>query len=316
MVIPSVRRRAAGAIALLSAFGLVAAACAPPPPSRDFNFRADQVTVVQQNDPYSTFDLFGQTFCALTEVLDGCYDEPYLINIWFQFTIGEPGSARAGVVSTRAGSSSRLPAVCSVQFQAPNGICPAGSETLSLPSGTSARTGGTVSFGAMPRPDVLDLANGAPITVAGVWTWAMEQDLIAVSGPNQLAAVLRTALNAVVDGEVFGGDPDALVQFVVDLLGDAIALGGGALLNAITSQLGGDDLLGSRMYIFLGSSGLLASVVDNVVPNLDGFNLGISSAGIPDVLGISINSTSSRSFRNQVFDRDGTHVYRFITRNS
>lgn len=319
---PSVRRSTGrrfglfGIVALASVFGLVAAACVPPAPSSDFTFRADQVTVVEHNDPYSTFNLFGETFCSLTEVLDGCYDEPYLINIWFKVTIGEPGSAQAGVVSTRAGSGARLPAVCAVQRQVPNGICPVGSETLDLPSGTSARTGGTVSFGPMPRPDVLDLANGAPITIAGVWSWSMEQDLIGIAGPNELASILRTALNAVAAGEVFDGGPDELVQLVVDLLGDAIAVGGGALLNSITKQLGGDDVLGSRIYVFLGSSGLLAEVVDTFVPDLEGFRLGVASAGIPDVFGISVRSTASRTIRNQVFDGDGTHVYRYVTRNN
>jgi len=312
----SVRRRLAGTVAVASVFGLIAAACVPPAPSSNFTFRADQVTVVEHNDPYSTFDLFGETFCSLTEVLDGCYDEPYLINIWFKVTIGEPGSAQAGVVSTRANSGARLPAVCAVGRQVPNGICPVGSETLALPSGTSARTGGTVSFGSMPRPDVLDLAGGAPITIAGVWSWSMEQDLIGVAGTTELARILRTALNAVAAGEVFTGGPEDLVQLVVDLLGDAIALGGGALLNSITNQLGGDDVLGSRMYVFLGSSGLLAQAVDAVVPDLEGFRLGLASAGIPDVLGISVRSTASRTIRNQVFDGDGTHVYRYVTRNN
>jgi hypothetical protein len=139
----------------------------------------------------------------------------------------------------------------------------------------------------------------------------MEQDLIGVATPNQLASVLRTALNGVLANEVFNGTPEELVQFVVDLLGQAIGVGGAALLSAITSQLGGDDLLGSRMNIFIGSRGLLADVIDGVVPDLAGFNLGIASAGIPDVLGISVRSTNNRTIRNQVFDRDGVHVYRF-----
>jgi hypothetical protein len=305
------RRLVAGATALVAVLGLVGAACTPPAPPSNFTFRAEQVTVLQNNDPYSTVNVFGQLFCGIVEVLDGCYDEPYLINIWFKVTIGQPNSAQAGVVSTRADSGQRLPAVCEVGRQAPAGLCPVGSETLDLPSGTSPRTGATVTFGQMPRPDVLDLANGEPITIAGVWTWAMEQDLIGVATPNQLASVLRTALNGVLANEVFNGTPEELVQFVVDLLGQAIGVGGAALLSAITSQLGGDDLLGSRMNIFIGSRGLLADVIDGVVPDLAGFNLGIASAGIPDVLGISVRSTNNRTIRNQVFDRDGVHVYRF-----
>lgn len=293
-----VRPLAAVVVSLLCALGLVAAACAPPPPpaAPSFTFKATSVTAIDQ-----------------TEFIWGVnrYDEPYLANIWFRVKIGVANSAQAGVVSTR--SASPEPEVCKVGNQGGFGYCDAGTETYAL----SGAQQGQYTFGNVSRPDILDLLNPAnTVEVVGVWSWAMEEDWVGNPLPGTLATTIQSVLNATLAQGTIPGDVNDLAQVIIDDLGNAIALGGSALLNLLTSFLFGigDDLLSSRMYVFVGSTGTLAGLLDAASVDLTGFNLDVQSAGIPNIAGVTIRSTNPTSLTNQAYVGAGAdHRYDYST---
>lgn len=299
-----VRTRRVGFVAAFLAISVVAAACVPPaPPSAEtWSFKADQVTGVVGNDPFIKPPLIG---CSSEGILSNCYDEPYTINIWFRVKLGVPGSAQTGVVSTRSDSVS----VCAQNR--PN--CEGRPTTRAL----NDDQGGRVNFANLQRYDVIDvLANqNAPIEIVGSWVWAMEEDLAGTLNAGPIANILKNVLNDTIGSGNVPSDLNDLVQLIVDNLGQAILLGGSALLNAVTSILFGlgDDVMGSRFYIGLGVKGELANIVNSVVPDLDGFNTNLGFVGIPNVLGLTIRGLggSSQAFNDQVFNQDGRHDYNF-----
>lgn len=294
-----VRTRAAVVAAFL-ALSITAAACAPPPPSSsDWAFKADQVTAVVGNDPY-----IRPFTCGLVEgALQNCFDEAYTINIWFRVKFGVANSAQTGVVSTRSSAVS----LCAQNRTNCNG----NPNTRSL----NDTQGGRVNFPNVARLDVIDLlAGNAPLEVVGVWTWAMEEDLAGTLNPGPISNILRNVLNDTIAAGSVPSDANALVQLLVDNLGQAILLGGSVLLNALTSTLlgMGDDVMGSRFYIGVGAKGTLGGIVNAAVPDLTGFNLNLGFVGIPNVLGLTVKAlTGTQSFNGQVFNQDGRHDYNF-----
>jgi hypothetical protein len=281
----------------------IAASCAPPPPpqAETWRFKADQVTAVVGNDPFIKPPLIG---CTSEGILSNCYDEAYTINIWFRVKIGVPGSAQTGVVSSRSNAVS----LCAQN----RGSCTGNPNTRTL----NAAQGAQVTFNDVQGYDIIDvLANpNAPIEVLGTWTWAMEEDLAGTLNGGPIANILRDVLNDTIAVGNLPSDTGALVQMLLDNLGQALLLGGSALLNAVTSILFGmgDDVLGSRMYIGVGATGTLGEIVDSAVPDLSGFNLGLSFVGIPNVLGISVKSLrQNQTWNNQVFNTNGRHDYNF-----
>lgn len=298
-----VRTRRAGFVAAFLAVSIVAAACVPPPPaSQDWSFKADQVTAVVGNDPFIKPPLIN---CTSEGILSNCYDEAYTINIWFRVKVGVPNSAQTGVVSTRSNAVS----LCAQNRPS----CVGNPNTRAL----NDAQGGRVNFPGLQRYDVIDiLANpNAPLEIVGSWVWAMEEDLAGTLNAGPIANILKNVLNDTVAAGSLPSDLGDLVQLIIDNLGQAILLGGAALLNAITSILFGlgDDVLGSRFYIGVGVKGDLANIVNSVVPDLDGFNTNLGFVGIPNVLGLSIRGLggSNQTFNNQVFNQDGRHDYNF-----
>ncbi len=297
-----VRTRRVGFVAAFLTISVVAAACVPPPPpSETWSFKADQVTAVVGNDPF--INLFG---CGGAEGLtQNCFDEAYTINIWFRVKVGVPNSAETGVVSTRSNAVS----LCAQNRSS----CSGNPTTRSL----NDAQGGRVNFPDLQRFDVIDvLANqNAPLEIVGSWVWAMEEDLAGTLNAGPIAGILKNVLNDTIAAGSLPSDLNDLVQLIIDNLGQAILLAGSALLDAITSILFGlgDDVLGSRFYIGLGVKGDLASIVNAVVPDLEGFNTNLAFVGIPDVLGLSIRGLggTSQTFNNQVFNQDGRHDYNF-----
>jgi hypothetical protein len=292
-------------VAVVGVFAVmaIAASCAPPPPpqAETWRFKADQVTAVVGNDPFIKPPLIG---CTSEGILSNCYDEAYTINIWFRVKIGVPGSAQTGVVSSRSNAVS----LCAQN----RGSCTGNPNTRTL----NAAQGAQVTFNDVQGYDIIDvLANpNAPIEVLGTWTWAMEEDLAGTLNGGPIANILRDVLNDTIAVGNLPSDTGALVQMLLDNLGQALLLGGSALLNAVTSILFGmgDDVLGSRMYIGVGATGTLGEIVDSAVPDLSGFNLGLSFVGIPNVLGISVKSLrQNQTWNNQVFNTNGRHDYNF-----
>jgi hypothetical protein len=296
----SVHRRAGVLASLLTAISLLAVACVQPAPTTgwpSFNFKATSVTAIEQTE-------------FLWAV--NTHDEPYLVNIAFRVKIGQPNSAQAWVVNSRAASPE--PSVCKVGHQGGFGNCDTGDETYNL---TTTAQQAQVTFGNVPRFDVVDLLNtNNKLEVLGVWTWAMEEDIVANLVPGSLASIIQSALNQTLAIGSVPNDPNVLAQLIVDNIGDAIAIGGAALLNALTGFLFGlgDDLLSSKMYIYVGSTGTLAGVINAASVNLAGFNADLATVGIPNVDGITVKATSASTLTNQTFVGSGAdHRYTLAT---
>jgi len=298
-----VRNRSVVAVAAFLTLSITAACVPPAPPSsQDWSFKADQVTAVVGNDPFIRPPIIGcGTFEGITQ---NCFDEAYTITIWFRAQVGVPNSAQTGVVSTRPNAVS----LCAQNRP----TCSGNPTTRSL----NNNQGGLVNFPDVRRYDVPDLiANpNAPVEIVGAWVWAMEEDLAGTLNAGPIANIMRDVLNQTIGEGNLPSDVSDLVQLLIDNLGQAILLGGSALLNALTSILFGigDDVLGSRIYVGVGARGTLGSIVNSSVPNLDGFNANLGFVGIPNVLGVSVKAlTGTQSFNDQVFNQDGRHDYDF-----
>lgn len=295
------RSRLVAVVGMLAVLG-IAASCAPPPAptAQTWRFKADRVTAVQGNDPFIKPPLIG---CTAEGFTSNCYDEAYTINIWFRVKIGVRNSAQTGVVSSRSNAVS----LCAQNR--PN--CSGNPTARTL----NASQGGQVTFNDVKAYDILDLlANpNAPMEIIGVWSWAMEEDIAGTLNAGPIANILRSVLNDTVAAGSLPSNTNFLVQMILDNLGQALALGGSGLLTAVNSVLGyGDDFLGSRMYVAVGAKGDLGQIVDSAVPDLAGFNAGLSFAGIPNVHGISVRSLrGTQSWTGQVFNSDGRHDYNF-----
>ena len=289
-------RRAAVAVAGVLAFSLLATACpAPPvyggPPTGNRSFSANSVTVNNTNDGYNL-----TCFCTK--------DEPKNVHIGFRVKLGVANSASAFVV---AGANHW------------DGIFEQG-----LASGQSFNYGGsekaTANFANVALPDDGDLIQGAPIEIAGVWAWKVEDDGILAANVNNVAnaisAALVSTLNATAAAATVPSDPNQIVNTVIAAIGN---LGFFNLFTtAVTAILNNlnvltDDVVGSAMYIGIGSSGTLASSIDGVLGSTAFPAVAIPSVRVPpDIGGGAIFSlgTGTKTFTNNFTNPpvDGQHT--------
>lgn len=302
------RVKLGAAVVLLSTVGLVAAACTPPPPpvapNINFNFVGTNVVALDQTEHFRIFGTCGFG--------SNCYDEPYLINIWFRVKIGVPGSADAGVVSTRAFSPEIE--MCKAANIPP---CAAGSNTKTLTTGAGG-SGGLVQFSGVPAQDVgYLLANPTDnkVEVVGVWSWAMEEDLIGTPLPGSLATTIKNALNATLAVGTLPGDLNDLAQIIVDNLGNAISVGGAALADALSDFLFGfgDDTIGSRFFVFVGAGGTLASIINAATPSTTPISANLTLLGIPDIQGFSIKATSNLTLSQTYTGSGAQYTYDYAS---
>jgi hypothetical protein len=229
------RRLGVAAIALASGLGLISAACTPAgyggPPAANYRFETDKVEVVNSQDKVCVL------FCV------NASDELYTLNIAFRAKLQTPGSAQTFVVQ--------------------------GTTTPSTPEGSShTMVGGEraqTNFPGVIVPDLLDLAQGSKVEVAGIWSWQMEEDFIGVnSAANTVAGILQSALNSTVAAAELPSDANQIVSTVLSALGigGAFSILGTNLLGVTGLQ---DDCVGSRMYVGIGASGALAGIIDAAV---------------------------------------------------
>lgn len=285
-------RRATALVALLTTFGL-AAACtpdggiaAPPVPTGNYQFKANSVTVNASNDKT----------CFIVCV--GANDEPFVINVAFTVKVGEANSAQAWVVT----GANAWPGVFD------QGPGEGSSHTF---SGTQQ---GTVTFANVPKLDVLDLLFPTNhLQIAGVWSWAMEADLLGVGGlATTSAAAIKSVLNSVLANVSAPIDANALVSQVISAVTSNLLPALGGLLASII-PFAGDDAIGSRMYIGLGARDTLKAIADAALSAVTLPPLAIPALDVPpDINGGSIFTLDNRSFTGQVMTNsgvDGRHTY-------
>ena len=282
-------RTRVAAISLLAAIGLVGAACVPPtgggggPAPIDWSFKGTSVTVNNSQDETCVLGI-----CANSS------DEPYLHQIAFKVTIGEPGSASAWRTGSRSNAINSLSA-----------------------GQSSALTGGqqaTATFSGVQPLDLLSALNpNNKMDVIGTYTWAMEEDFVGVgASADAVAATFEDALNDTVAAAVLPTDESALVQLILDVLFNNVQNAFVVLLQNIPLLGLGDDLLGGSVQIGLGVTGALGSAVDAV---LSGFSVpNVTLLGDnqipPDIQGGGIFTlTGPKNFSQTYTGAGGQHTY-------
>lgn len=286
---------------ILLATSLLATACpgSPPyagPPTATRSFTANTVTVNSTNDNWNIT-------CLCTK------DEPKVVHVGFRVKIGVPGSAAA---------------VVGIGTNRWNGVFEQG---LSAGQSTtfSGSEKGTITFQNISMPDVLDLAQGAPIEVVGVWAWKVEDDGILAASVNNFANSLGTAitdaLNSTLANTASPGDPNLIVNTIITALtgsGNFFGQFATVLTNLMNAfNISSDDVVGSGMYIGVGSSGTLAGIIDGVAGGVAFPAVAIPVVKVPPDIGggsvFSLNGTKnfSNNWTNGSVDGRHTTSYTF-----
>lgn len=289
-------RRGVAMLAVVASAGLMAA-CTPPTssgaPKRNFTFTADSVFINESQDFTGP--------CVFGVCVSPAKDEPFVINIGFTVDVGKANSATSSVVTGD---------------NAWSGVFDQGPE-----EGTgvtfSGGQKGAYTFSQVPLLQFSDIlanavlapANQNHLRVVGVWTWAMEADLLGIGGLATSASdVIKSALNTFVAGSGSGATAEAFIQSIIDALLDNLFPALGGLVSSII-PFAGDDMMGSRMYIGLGVRGDLKSALTSILSGVTfpSINLPV----IPDLLGGKIVGLGTQSFTGQVFDQpsQGSHTY-------
>ena len=281
-------RRVIALASIVAAAGLMAACTpqgpitAPSVPKGNFVFKADSVRVDSSQDKTCVI------LCVNTS------DEPFVINIAFSVTFGVPNSATTQVVTGSEGDSTGE------------------GSTQILTGGEQAAT----SLNGVPLLDVADLAwTTNHLTVAGVWSWAMEADFLGVGGLATTAAdAIRGVLNSTIANSSSPTNADAIVDILLSAIGDNIFPALGGILASVVPFLG-DDGMGSRFYVGIGARGTLASIIDQAVVGTSFPSLPIPVVKVPpDIKGGAIFTLGNKTFPGQVMNNggvDGQHTYQF-----
>lgn len=286
------RSRLALAVAILSVMGL-AAACAPQPPSNEsWTFRANSVTVNDSQDEVR--GLFGE--CIPLEVLNGCKDEPYTLNIGFRVKIGAAGSASTEVVNNRT--------------DAPENI-PAGS-TVTL----TGNQQNAITWNNIKPLDVVDLASSSnKLEVVGVYSWASEEDFVGNGlAADSVANILEDALNSTLAAGTLPNDVNDILAMILDHIGDAL----GVLVQNIPLLGLGDDVLGGALYLGIGAKGGLADIINDATASTPPITLAIPLVELPpDIVGGGFFTfKNSTNFTQSFSGAGGQHTYNFgVSRN-
>lgn len=276
-------------IGIITALGLTAAACAPspgggaPPSPINWSFKGTGMTVNNVQDEVCII------FCVNTA------DEPYLIQVAFRVRIGQPGSAQASVVT-----GSTLPSTSAGQSR----ILSGGEQAAAV-------------FNGVQPLDVLDALNSNnKMDIVGTYTWAAEEDTInsLTGGANSIASIFTSALNATLAaGTLPNGDVNALIGLIFDALFDNIGTPFNLILANIPCFGLCDDVLGGAVYVGIGATGTLASIIDTALASTTVPNIAIPLVDIPpDIQGGGLYTMGGTKNFSQVFSgADGVHTYSF-----
>jgi hypothetical protein len=289
-------RRALVAVVGLFSLAAVGAACTPPvyggPPTSNFTFRATSVTVNSVNDDWN--------------ITCFCYkDEPRVLNIGFRVKMGVPNSASSQV---------------SVGDNPWPGVFQQGLGAGQSHSFTSSQQG-IVTFNAVNMPDLADLAQGAALEIVGVWAWKVEDDGILAANVNNIANAIApaivSALNSTLALATVPSDANQIVSAILAAIGNLgffnlFATVFTGLMNNL--NILSDDVTGSAMYVGVGASGTLGSIINSLEANFPA--IAIPSLIVPpDIGGGRIFSLSSapRNFSNNFTNPgvDGQHTYNY-----
>ncbi len=256
-------------------------------PLINWEFKATQVTV---NDAQDEVRVFGA--CV---AIPNCNDEPYIIQVATRVKVGGgAGNASGFVVSTRDVNPENVSAGTTVAL-------------------TGAAQGSAV-YNGIDALDILDLLDAnRHMEVLVTYTWVMEEDTVPVNtAANDVKDILVTALNTTLATGTLPSDPNAIVQLILDNLGNAFTL----LLSNIPLFGLGDDVGGGAFDIGIGAKGALGGIIDATIGTATAsFPIPVVSLP-PDIKHVNIYSMSgTKTFPGEAFNQygDGVHTYDFQT---
>jgi hypothetical protein len=273
-----------GAVGILAVMG-IAASCAPPPPAAvNWSFRGTNMTVNDVQDEVCVL------ICVNTE------DEPYLLQVAFKVTIGQANSAQAWKVK-----GSTLPSTGKNQSR-------------TLTGGQQA----TVNFTNVRPLDVLSALNSNnKLDIVGTYTWAAEEDFFdsLSGGADAVANLLKSALNSTLASASLPSDANALINLVLDLLFRNLGSAFQLIASNIPCLGTCDDVLGGRVYVGIGATGSLATILDSVISGVSfpTLNLIGDNSVPPNIQGGALYTLGGpKTFAGQVFTgAGGRHTYTF-----
>ncbi|MCZ7631455.1 MAG: hypothetical protein M5U19_21435 [Microthrixaceae bacterium] len=180
-------------------------------------------------------------------------DEPYVIQLGFRSKLGVPESSSAFVVS-QCKSPSAMPA---------NNVGTPGT-AVPIPAGSA-----DVVFPAVQNLDVGDvLLKTAPLEIFGTLTFAMGRDAVFTEScaitdmlRNVLVGTLADALDLLIAGANTPPTQEALIDLIVDHLGDFVALIPGLIAAALEGLGNPDDILGVAAQIHLPTAGAFTDLM-------------------------------------------------------
>jgi hypothetical protein len=270
-------------VALVAVVSLAATACVPQGSATiNWSFRGASMTVNNSQDEVCAF------LCVNSS------DEPYLLQVAFRVRIGDPGSADAWVVKgatpsddVEAGQSRTFTGNQNAKVFF-NGIQPLGLQNALNPS--------------------------SKLEIFGTYTWAAEEDTFdTLSGAaSDTASILENVLNQTVAMSQLPSGVDALVDLIVDNIGDALTL----LLSNIIPTFGlADDTLGGGIFVGIGANGTLATLIDQVLATTSFPSVPLLGDNLapPKIVGGGFYTLSGSKTFNQTFSgADGVHTWSLV----
>ena len=271
-------------VALMTVVGMTAA-CTPPDesgglPAVNWSFKGTQVKVIDSQDEVR--GLFGE--CIPLEVLGGCKDEPYLLNIGFRVKIGQAGSAQVSVTNNRT--------------SAPQDVTVGSTVTV------GDEAGGKVTFNGVQPVDLLDLANtNNHLEIVGTYVWASEEDFVGNGlAADSVASLLKDGLNTTLaTADISGLDANMILNLILGNIGNAL----GIMVQNIPLLGLGDDVLGGGIYIGIGAHGALGSAIDGLLGDAAVPTINIPFDLPPSITGGGIYTFTGAKNFNQTFSGAG-----------
>ena len=269
--------------AVLASTALIATACPTTPGSvvtNNWTFTANRVQVNNSQDETCVI------FCVNQS------DEAYVLNINFRGKVGVANSATGWVTGSRSNATGGISA----------------GNAQNLTGGQQA----TASFNNIQGLDLLDLLDANnKLEVWGSYAWAAEEDTVGIAtAANDVASILKDAMNSTLANASLPSDPNLIVNLIVSNIGNAITL----LASNIPLFGLGDDVLGGGLYVGIGAKGALGAILDATAGTATIGPISIPVVDLPPDIdqGGLYTMTATKNFNNQVFNgADGEHAYNF-----
>lgn len=289
-----IRRAGLGLLSIAAVLAVGLSSCVIPSAGPDatatYRVAAERIDNINQNEYTAVLgnisSPIGSLTCPRTVLANiagvNCYDEPYLLNLAFQFTLGKPDTVRTWVVEDyrgvlQGGGVTTAGLICEFtdgRQKSTYTVPGLGGFSINGPTGPTScpipAKQGVTTFTVRPY-DIYDAVTEG-IEVVGVVQLTMESDaLIALGGPLQLINTISTAAAPVLrqlNTNLNLPEADSLEQFIRSQIGNIL----NASLGVVADIFGGwgnrDDIISISPQVFFPMTGTLADLMRPVLGDL------------------------------------------------